>query len=203
MRIARLVAAGAVASICVAATAAGDGPAGLKPVASFERISDRQARSVALFREMGKVIQSPRCLNCHPRSDRPSQTDDMLPHSPPVSRGPSGAGEPGLECTTCHGPANATFATGSGSVPGDAHWQLAPREMAWQGYSLGEICRQISDPARNGGRSLQQIVDHMGKDHLVGWGWRPGPGRKRAPGTQQAMGELSRAWVDSGAYCPK
>ena len=27
----------------------------------------RAARSVALFTEMGKVIQSPRCLNCHPR----------------------------------------------------------------------------------------------------------------------------------------
>ena len=25
-----------------------------------------QARSIALFREAGKVLQHPRCLNCHP-----------------------------------------------------------------------------------------------------------------------------------------
>jgi hypothetical protein len=33
-------------------------------------------------------------------------------------------------------------------------------------------------------------------------GWEPGPGRDPVPGTQEALGELIRAWIDSGAECP-
>jgi len=36
---------------------------------SFDSISDRGQRSVALFEEAGKVIQNPRCMNCHPAGD--------------------------------------------------------------------------------------------------------------------------------------
>ncbi len=203
MRVLRIVTIGAAAALCAGAIAAGHGGGGeLKPASAFAKIADPKVRSVALFREMGKVIQSPRCLNCHPRGDRPTQTDAMLPHSPAVLRGPMGEGVPGLECTTCHGVTNAAFGTQSGSVPGIEGWKLAPIEMAWQGYNLGQICRQVSDPKRNGGRSLEKIVEHMSTDHLVGWAWHPGLGRKPAPGTQEAFGRLVRAWVDSGAHCP-
>src|SRR4026207_2223905 len=57
-----------------------------------------QARSIALFREAGKVLQSPRCLNCHPVGERPTQTDRMTPHMPLVVRGAdrnARAGAPG------------------------------------------------------------------------------------------------------------
>ena len=59
-------------------------------------------------------------------------------------------------------------------VPGNPIWHLAPREMAWEGKTVGEICAQIKDPARNGGRSLASLVEHIGEDHLVGWAWAPG-----------------------------
>ena len=36
-----------------------------QPPAAFDGITDQTARSAALFEEMGKVLQSPRCLNCH------------------------------------------------------------------------------------------------------------------------------------------
>ncbi len=39
-----------------------------------------------------------------------------------------------------------------GRVPGDAHWRLAPRSMAWEGLTLGQICAQIKDPERGRGR---------------------------------------------------
>ncbi|CAN5519063.1 hypothetical protein BH09PSE4_BH09PSE4_01930 [soil metagenome] len=161
-----------------------------------------KARSAALFVEMGKVIQSPRCLNCHPRSDRPNQGDSMTPHNPPVTRGPDGFGAAGLECATCHGPTNVAFANGVGSIPGNPKWHLAPIEMAWEGKTLGEICRQIKDPKRNGGKSLADLIEHNGKDDLVGWGWHPGKGRAPAPGTQAQFGALTKAWVESGAECP-
>ena len=81
-------------------------------------------------------------------------------------------------------------------------WHLAPIEMAWAGKSLGEICEQIKDPKRNGGKSLDEIVHHMGEDSLVGWGWHPGVGRAPVPGTQQEFGALIKAWVEAGADCP-
>ena len=177
-------------------------PTPLKDPTAFASIADPAKRSVALFGEMGKVIQSPRCLNCHPRSDRPNQGEAMLPHNPPVIRGADGHGAAGLECATCHGTANVTFANGTGSMPGAPEWQLAPLSMAWEGKSLGAICVQIKDRARNGGKSLADLVDHNGKDALVGWGWHPGLGRTPAPGTQAQFGALTKAWVDSGAKCP-
>jgi len=52
------------------------------------------------------------------------------------------------------------------------------------------------------GHTLRKIVDHMGKDELVGWAWKPGADRAPAPGTQAALGALVNAWADSGAVCP-
>lgn len=175
---------------------------GLKPVSAFAGIADRGARSVALFEEMGKVLQHPRCVNCHPRTDRPLQGDQGKPHNPPVTRGASGHGAAGLECATCHGPRNVALTNGKGSMPGHPAWHLAPASMAWEGKTLAEVCAQLKDRRRNGGKTLAQLVEHNAHDGLVGWGWNPGEGRTPAPGTQAEFGALTRAWVDSGAKCP-
>jgi hypothetical protein len=87
-------------------------------------------------------------------------------------------------------------------VPGDPIWHLAPREMGWEGKTLGEICAQLKDPARNGGRTPEALIEHIGTDHLVGWAWAPGGNRKPAPGTQKEAGALVEAWVQTGAVCP-
>jgi hypothetical protein len=170
----------------------------LKPASAFASISDQKARSVALFEEAGKVIQHPRCVNCHPAGDRPTQTDSSHPHQPLVVRGEDGLGAIGMRCTTCHGPANFD----PGHIPGHPQWHVAPIEMAWQGKSLAYICQQIKDPKRNGGKSMEQLIEHMSSDSLVGWGWNPGVGREPAPGTQAEFGELIKAWAESGAACP-
>jgi hypothetical protein len=170
----------------------------LKPVAAFAGIKDNKARSLALFGEVGKVIQHPRCMNCHPATERPTQTDMMRPHMPWVVRGDGGIGASGLRCITCHHDKNFDPA----GVPGNPKWALAPPEMAWQGKTLGQICRQIKDKTRNGDRSLVALEEHMAKDDLVGWGWHPGGTRTPAPGTQAQFGALFKAWVDSGAVCP-
>lgn len=169
----------------------------LQPVSAFDGIADRAARSVALFREAGRVIQHPRCMNCHPRTDRPTQTDAMRPHMPDVARGPDGGGDPLLRCATCHNDANFE---GSG-VPGNPKWQVAPIEQAWQGRSLGEICRQLLDPARSH-MTRAELLAHMARDELVGWAWHPGGDRTPAPGTQAQFGALIAAWLESGARCP-
>ena len=170
----------------------------LRPPEAFADIADQRARSVALFEEAGKVIQHPRCMNCHPAGDRPLQGDEGRPHQPLVVRGEANIGVPGLYCATCHQPQNYDPAR----VPGNPKWALAPIEMAWVGKSLGEICTQIKDPARNHDMDIPALVEHMGHDELVGWAWAPGPGRTPAPGTQAAFGALIQAWADTGAACP-
>jgi hypothetical protein len=145
------------------------------------------------------VLTSPRCVNCHPAGDRPLQGEAGRPHQPPVARGVDGFGAVTMRCATCHQAANFDAA----GVPGNPHWHLAPREMAWQGKTVGEICAQIKDPGRNGGRSLQQILMHLADDPLVGWAWAPGFGREPAPGTQKQLAALIEAWLDTGAVCPK
>lgn len=112
-------------------------------------------------------------------------------------------GSASMPCTSCHGQANFTLiGTRTGSMPGHPKWHLAPREMAWEGKSLGAICRQIKDPVRNGGMDRGALIDHAANDDLVGWGWNPGAGREPAPGTQEIFGQLVKAWIETGAECP-
>jgi hypothetical protein len=176
----------------------------LKPVSAFSPINDEHARSIALFVEASRVITSPRCMNCHPANRQPTQGDGLHAHVPLMQGGPQDRGTPGLPCVSCHGAVNTlTLASSIGSLPGNSQWRLAPASMAWQGRSLREICLQLKDGARNGGRSLAKIREHMERDRLVGWAWNPGEGRAPAPGTQAQFGALIQAWISTGAQCPQ
>jgi hypothetical protein len=175
----------------------------LKSASAFASIRSRTERSAAYFTEAGRVFQHPRCLNCHPKERMPTQGDNLHAHVPTMQATETGHGVPALQCNTCHQPANvSTHLPSVGSIPGHPHWMLAPASMAWQGVSLAEICEQIKDPARNGGRSLEAIQKHVAEDSLVGWAWHPGDGREAAPGTQHDFGELIGAWIQTGAACP-
>ena len=124
---------------------------------------------------------------------------------PPVTRGDNGGGVAGNTCGACHMERNFTLMEKASyqSIPGHPRWGLAPIEMAWEGKSVGEICAQLKDdPGRNGGRNLTLLHEHVAKDDLVAWGWNPGLGRDPAPGTQERLGELIKAWIDTGAQCP-
>ena len=175
----------------------------LRAPEEFAHISNRKEMSVALFTEAAKVIESPRCMNCHPVSRTPTQGDDMHPHVPFLQAGPEGHGPDGLTCAACHQATNvATYSQPIATIPGNAHWGLAPASMAWQGKSKAEICAQLKDKRRNGNRTLAQISSHMGEDSLVGWAWDPGEPRKPAPGSQAEFAKLIEAWIASGAACP-
>lgn len=186
--------------------AASPQPVSLPPVAEgelrapavFAGIADREERSRALFTEASRVLLHPRCVNCHPSDDSPRQLDGER-HDPPVFRGASDRGVPGMECTSCHQDRNIELAR----VPGAPNWHLAPKSMAWQGRSLKAICEQLKDPARNGGKNLAQILEHSGHDELVAWGWAPGSRRTPAPGTQASFAALVAAWMETGAACPR
>jgi hypothetical protein len=202
-----LLGLGVAALLTAVAVAAAGGPraagaqagAELRSPDAFASIGDTAQRSVALFVEAGKVLQHPRCRNCHPQGDRPTQGDDGRPHLPVVRRGDDGHGAPGLRCEACHQAANYDAV----GMPGQKDWHLAPRSMALQGRSLPEICAQLKDQDKNGVRTLAQIVDHVTTDPLVLWTWAPGPGRRPAPGTPAVFAALIKAWADSGADCPR
>jgi hypothetical protein len=199
MRVQVLIAVAPLMSMLTAAALSQAPSDRLASPESFAAIADTAERSAALFGELGKVLTHPRCVNCHPAGDHPRQGDQARLHQPPVERGADGHGLPAMRCSICHQQVNFDPAR----VPGHPEWHLAPREMAWEGKSLGEICAQIKDRERNGGRSLEELVHHIGTDTLVGWAWAPGAGRRPAPGTQKQAGALVEAWVQTGAVCPK
>jgi hypothetical protein len=161
------------------------------------------AESIRLYLQLHAVLSHPRCVNCHPRDDTPRQGLDQHVHSPPITRGPQNLGPAGQPCATCHNDANFD----PGRVPGAPHWRLAPLSMAWAGKSPGELCRAMTDPARNGNRNLQATVKHLTEDALVAWGWAPGidpDGKPRAPVPvpKAEFNRIALAWSKSGGACP-
>src|SRR6478609_7123454 len=74
---------------------------GLRSASDFASISDSGERSRAIFAEAAKVLTHPRCMNCHPASDRPLQGNDKHPHEPLVTRETT--------CMTCHTERNFTL----------------------------------------------------------------------------------------------
>ena len=182
---------------CLPAAAQDNSSTALKTLDEFQRIDDKTERAHALFEEIGRVIQHPRCVNCHPRTERPLQGEAGALHQPLVVRGLGGMGRPGMLCNTCH------LAENYQNVPGNPGWHLAPASMAWEGVSLAAICEQIKDPERNGGKSMAELAKHMAEDELVGYGWNPPAHLQPAPGDQAQFGKLFQAWLDAGAHCPE
>ena len=106
----------------------------LRSPSAFSNIVETQARSRAPFIEAAKVIMNPRCMNCHPASESPTQGNDMHPHSPPATRGADGGGVPGNTCSACHLGRNVDMLVGQQasfrSIPGHPRWGLAPIDIA-------------------------------------------------------------------------
>jgi hypothetical protein len=150
------------------------------------------------FLAVARVLQSPRCMNCHPAGDAPLQTDASIPHAMNVSRKSNDAG---LACTACHRATNNTFAHGP---PGAANWRLPPAAtpMVFEHKTPAELCAQIKNPAKNGGKTLEGLVEHMGHDPFVLWAWSPGPGRSVPPMSHADLVAHAKAWVAAGAPCP-
>ena len=154
------------------------------------------------FLEVYKVFTSPRCQNCHPAGDAPLQGDDSHIHLQNVRRGKDGHGVYGMRCNTCHQTANLP---GEHMPPGSPKWGLPPAEhkMVFVGRSPAELCRQLKDSKQNGGRSLQQLFEHVSSDDLVGWGWNPGEGRALPLLSRADTSAQMKIWIEGGAACPE
>jgi hypothetical protein len=88
--------------------------------------------------------------------------------------------------------------------PGAPNWGLPPRNMPmiWEGLTDRQLCEQLKDPKRNGNRTVNQIVQHMSEDKLVGWAWHPGEGRTPIPVSRVEFAAKVKEWAANGAACP-
>ena len=152
------------------------------------------------FAEAAEVLFHPRCLNCHPSGDAPLIRDDSQTHMFNVKRGPEGKGAGAMNCSLCHGETNKP-----GGAPGVANWHMPPENMpmVFQGLTPGQLCRQLKDPKQNGGRTGEQVIDHIDKDALVLWGWNPGEGRTTPKMSHKVFSAKMHEWVKKGAACPE
>lgn len=157
------------------------------------------AGAPALFDPVASVVMHPRCMNCH-QIDAPHQNDNRIPHGQQVIGGADGKGGPYLKCVACHQTTN----TGNGIVPGAQGWRLAPLSMHWEGLNEKQICEQMKDPARNGGRRTgEQVIEHMKADPVVLWAWDPGAKRTTPPLSHDKFIQSLETWANAGMPCPQ
>lgn len=163
-----------------------------------------QQTALAAFETVRGVLQHPRCQNCHPAGDQPLQGDDSHVHQQNVQRGPTGTGMVGMECTTCHGPANPSSNYGLHIPPGVIDgWHMPKPEMklVFVGVAPGALCEQIKDPAKNGGKDMAALRAHLDTP-LVQWGWAPGFGRPPVSTPRDTFLAAWDTWARGGAPCP-
>ena len=167
-------------------------------------VSTTPEEAMEAFDKMMAVLTHKRCVNCHPSGDRPLQGEDSHYHNFGVRRGEDNHGLPALRCETCHQQENNDFS----GVPGAPEWSLVPLRMKWEGLNRVEIARSILDPARNGGRSLEELVHHLTEHELVLWAWTPGVDangtpREKPPVPKDEYIEAVKEWAAAGAPLPE
>lgn len=175
----------------------------LAPASAQDSSVVDRAAGIAEWDAIHAVFSHPRCINCHVEDERPrwsgAHYGQTRVHGFNVQRGEDGFGSVGLRCQACHAETNSGQLHGP---PGAENWHLAPVEMVWFERSSGQICDQIKDPMRNGGKTLDEVAEHVRDDALVAWGWAPGPGREPAPGSARETFEALQRWIGHGAPCP-
>jgi hypothetical protein len=156
------------------------------------------------FETVRKVLQHPRCQNCHIPGDAPLQFDEGRTHGQNVKRGAEGQGAAGLPCATCHQTKNLPASFGANMPPGAPNWHLPPARtpMVFIRLTPAQLCATIKDPQKTGGKDLPAMLEHMAQDELVGWGWDPGVGRAPVPIPRAEVTAAFRTWMDAGAPCP-
>lgn len=188
-----------VTFIAIASSFIGKESVVINPWRSNDKTNDSIA-SVVAFKEVYKVLMSPRCMNCHPAGDTPLQGDDSHLHTMGPKRGNDGKGLYAMKCNNCHQSANTP---GMHTPPGNPKWQLPPADMkmVFQGKSAHELALQIKDYSQNGHKNNQQLLEHA-RDTLVKSGWNMGEGRAAPPLSYSSFLQAWDTWIEKGAYAP-
>lgn len=156
-----------------------------------------------------EVASHPRCANCHVGDDNlpmwsgPSY-GDTRPHGMFIDGGASRIGAEYVLCSTCH--VNSAATERGNEAPHEAPrvatiWRLAPVEAEWFGKTSVEVCEQLRDPDRNGGRDYMALARHLDHDVILHWAWSPGGDREPAPYTLQSHVDDILTWGVAGYPC--
>jgi len=164
----------------------------------------RRDDGLAAFAVVQRVLQHPRCQNCHIPGDAPLQFDEGREHGQLVQRGREGKGAAGLDCATCHSTANPPPSYGPHMPPGAPNWHLPPPEhkMVFIHLTGAQLHKNLTNEAENGGRDLNALLDHVTNDKLVLWGWNPGVGRAPVDVPHAEFVAAFKRWMDAGAPSP-
>ena len=168
-----------------------------------ESKGNKSQNSDSAFDKMMDVLTDQRCMNCHPNDNIPKQGDDSHPHYFDMARGEDDMGFQATRCTTCHQSENNEYS----GVPGAPHWALAPASMGWQGLSRIEIAERLLNKETNGGKTHEELIEHMTEDELVLWAWEPGvdaEGKERTlpPVSKEEFAKAVEDWFNDGAKIP-
>lgn len=166
---------------------------------------------LAAWERIYAVASSPRCSNCHTdERNVPMWSGPYFgksrPHGMNIDAGPSRIGVETIPCSTCHMTSTAPNTTPNAPPHAGLPWMLAPVEFHWFGKKSADICAQMRDPERNGGRDGEGLIEHILHDAqtkaFITWGFNPGGGREPAPGTMQAHLDDMILWTAAGMPCP-
>jgi len=162
--------------------------------------------ALAAWDRIYEVVSHPRCSNCHVgASNRPIWSGPTYgksrPHGMNINAGKSRIGAETVLCSTCH-----AYREGLNDFPHAApqvamNWRLAPVEAEWFGKTSLEVCQQLRDEDRNGGRTYLNIAEHLDHDLILHWAWNPGGGREAAPYDLQSHVNDVLAWGVGGLPC--
>ena len=153
-----------------------------------------------------EVTSHPRCSNCHVGADnRPMWSGPTYgrtrKHGMNINAGESRIGAETVLCSACHAYREGLNDTPHAAPQVAMNWQLAPVEAEWFGKSSVEICNQLRDPERNGGRDMLALASHLDHDLILHWAWNPGGGREPAPYSLQEHVNDILAWGVAGFPC--
>lgn len=198
------------ASLALGSLALAQGEHGLDLSALPEAGTVAPEDGLAAWDSIHAVLTHPRCLNCHVGPDNVPlwgtlEAPDAI-HGMAINAGESRIGVESLPCSACHQTSTRPNTVPHAPPHTGMDWRLAPVEFQWTDRSSAEICAQLRDLDRNGGRDEAGLIEHILHDaDLIGfitWSFNPGAGRAPAPGSLQAHLEDMAIWTAAGMPCP-
>ena len=179
----------------------------------MDHLSQSERTVLAAFSRIYEVVSHPRCANCHVGPDNlpiwfgAEGEPPAQPHGMNIDGGDSRDGSGFLPCATCHRVSEDFESEPHAPPRAGVAWELAPVEMQWVDRTEAQVCAQLSDPERTGGRDVMGLVEHLVEDAahhgLVLWGFAPSGGRVPAPYGLQAHVDDVLACGAAGQPCPE
>ncbi|KIN64247.1 hypothetical protein Z946_3136 [Sulfitobacter noctilucicola] len=172
--------------------------------ASAQDVTEQQA--LEAWDRIYEVASHPRCTNCHVGEQSEPMWNGLaygtnVRHGMNVQADESRIGAETIPCRTCHVTALGRDVASPAAPQIDDAWRLPPVELDWLGESSESICAQLRDPDTNDGFDIAGLVEHLETSAFVAWGFEPGAGREKAPGSVADIARDIALWGAAGSPC--